>query len=297
MLREDHGAPQLANKLRLPTKPRPRNVRITIEERDLLVESAPPHARVWLLLCSDLAMRSGTAARIAPCHINTTNHTVTFTTKNGATQSLHLTRRLIQLLAPYCTPPPGTAAAWQNFTPSPPAKKRRGYNKPPRPTPWTSETPFITLLHPQHTQIVPQAMRSWWARHVKRLGMRKDIRPHDLRRATAVRMYEQVGDVRAVQALLGHRDTTSTWHYLDHDATHPTPQKGDPMTTTATPTATPALSLAAKLAAAPPARPHHPDGRIPRARLLELLAEMCDENPDVRAHLRRQMEEGGWCHG
>jgi integrase len=45
----------------------------------------------------------------------------------------------------------------------------------------------------------------------------KRITFHDLRRTAAVRMYEQPGDLRTVQALLGHRNLQSTLWYLDHD--------------------------------------------------------------------------------
>jgi integrase len=48
-------------------------------------------------------------------------------------------------------------------------------------------------------------------------GITRRIVPHDLRRTAAVGMLEATGDVRDVQALLGHRTLASTIWYLDHD--------------------------------------------------------------------------------
>ena len=49
------------------------------------------------------------------------------------------------------------------------------------------------------------------------LGITRRIVPHDLRRTTAVAMLRATGDVRKVQALLGHRSLQATIWYLDHD--------------------------------------------------------------------------------
>ncbi len=53
--------------------------------------------------------------------------------------------------------------------------------------------------------------------HRKRLGFTRRIVAHDLRRTTALALYKHTGDVRDVQALLGHRSLQSTIWYLDHD--------------------------------------------------------------------------------
>lgn len=49
------------------------------------------------------------------------------------------------------------------------------------------------------------------------LGITRRVTPHDLRRTAAVNMLEATGDLRDVQALLGHRSLQSTLWYLDHD--------------------------------------------------------------------------------
>lgn len=47
-------------------------------------------------------------------------------------------------------------------------------------------------------------------------GLDPALRPHDLRRTTAVRVLEATGDIREVQAALGHKRLANTVHYLDH---------------------------------------------------------------------------------
>lgn len=49
------------------------------------------------------------------------------------------------------------------------------------------------------------------------IGITRKLTPHDLRRTTAVKLYEATRDARDVQALLGHRSLASTIWYLDHD--------------------------------------------------------------------------------
>jgi site-specific recombinase XerC len=50
-----------------------------------------------------------------------------------------------------------------------------------------------------------------------RCGIARNLRPHDLRRTTAVKIYEGTKDLRTVQTILGHKSLGSTIYYLDHD--------------------------------------------------------------------------------
>jgi integrase/recombinase XerC len=61
-----------------------------------------------------------------------------------------------------------------------------------------------------------------WRRWKQRLGIRKELRPHDLRRALARALYDQTGDLRQVQSLLGHASLRATFHYLGESRTEPT---------------------------------------------------------------------------
>jgi integrase len=60
-------------------------------------------------------------------------------------------------------------------------------------------------------------MRRAFTRLRKRLNFNRRIIPHDLRRTSAVAMLEATGDLRDVQAFLGHLSLHSTVIYLDHD--------------------------------------------------------------------------------
>jgi hypothetical protein len=80
-------------------------------------------------MCSDLAIRSGTAAKIAPKHYNKQARTLTFCTKKGREMCLPVTDELDAMLRPLA----GLDA----------------------------ETPFVCLLHPQghvHSRHLRDAM-------------------------------------------------------------------------------------------------------------------------------------------
>lgn len=194
-LTEMCGAPQCAQALpRVPT-PRPRNVTVTEDERTRLLEAAAPHLRLWLLLCSDLALRSGTAAYIAPQHYDEGAGELTFTTKYSERLTLPVTEEIAELFA-QCDPRDPTPFTMQLHR----AQGRRG----PKPT---------------HSRYYANSLRREFQTLLDTTGIKRDLRPHDLRRSTAVAMLEATRDIRAVQALLGHTNLASTFWYLDHHAT------------------------------------------------------------------------------
>ncbi len=181
LLREEHGAPKLKDKVPRVTRPAPRNITATIDERALMLAHATPWVRCWLLLCSDLAIRSGTAARIAPIHYDSARQEVTFRTKYENAQTLPVT---------------GALAAIFDATTGDPSK------------------PYVELLRGR--PICQIVLLHEFKKLRQRLGMQKRITPHDLRRTTAVQTLELTRDLRFVQALLGHQSLASTFHYLDH---------------------------------------------------------------------------------
>lgn len=63
------------------------------------------------------------------------------------------------------------------------------------------------------------SLRKLFANLRRKLGIRRKLTAHDLRRTTATRIYDATRDVRLVQALLGHGDLGSTLWYLDHHLT------------------------------------------------------------------------------
>ena len=191
---ENHGAPKLDSHVRRYASPRPRNVTVTEQEREALFAAAPPHMRLWLLLCSDLAIRSGTAIALGPRHFNTHTGTLTFTTKYDERLTLPATAEIRALIATCDTSDPLSFVRqlWQR------------------------------QHHADHmtgrcTTLTADALRHSYTRMRKRLGITRKLVPHDFRRTTAVAMLRHSGDIRDVQAVLGHRSLQSTIWYLDHD--------------------------------------------------------------------------------
>lgn len=189
---ENHGAPKLDQTVRRPATPRPRNVTVTEDERAALLAASPPHLRLWLLLCGDLAIRSGTAARIAPENWDAQRGQLTFTTKCDERLSLPATADVAALIA-LCEP--------------------------------TDPRPFVAQLWARHNRGTrgaqlrtydPRSLRAQLAAIRKALGIRR-VTPHDHRRTAAVAMLRHTHDIREVQALLGHKNLQSTFWYLDHD--------------------------------------------------------------------------------
>ena len=193
---ENHGAPKLDNHVRRYPGLRPRNVTATDDEREALLAAAPPHLRLFILLCSDLAIRSGTAARIAPEHYDSHRRRLTFTTKFGEKLSLPTTAGIETLLddCDMQNPESFVRQLWYGKN-----GQRRPYK-------------HAALTSSQHIQLVT----SFRTLRLK-LGITRHLTPHDLRRTTAVAMLRHTGDVRKVQALLGHRSLQATIWYLDHD--------------------------------------------------------------------------------
>jgi integrase len=175
---------------------RPRNITATDDEHERILAAAPNHLRLWLLLCSDLAIRSGTAAIIGPEHYDPNRQTLTFTTKCGEKLTLPVTAA-VKTLLDQCdqhSPIAFVRQLWMRHKP-------RGY-----------------LVRPQsNTGHQADTLNEAFRRLKLSLGITRKLTPHDFRRTAAVAMLQYTHDVRDVQALLGHRSLQSTIWYLDHD--------------------------------------------------------------------------------
>jgi hypothetical protein len=67
LLETAHGAPKgLSKTIPKIGKPSPRNTTATLAERAAIMTASPVHLRLLLLMCSDLAIRSGTALKMSP---------------------------------------------------------------------------------------------------------------------------------------------------------------------------------------------------------------------------------------
>lgn len=185
-LRDDHGIPRLWQAVpRIKNAP-PRDVTVTPEELRRLLAGAEPYLELFILLCSTLAIRSGTAARLGPQHYDRVRQTLTYTTKYDARQHQEVSARIAALIA-MCDPT-------------------------------DNATPFVAQLH-KRGAVHTHNLRAAFRRLCKRQGINRRIIPHDLRRTTAVQIYSITKDMRQVQAALGHSNMQSTVHYLDHRAT------------------------------------------------------------------------------
>jgi integrase len=152
--------------------------------------------RLWLLLCSDLGLRSGTAGRIGPEHYDTGSRTLRFVTKWGERLTLPVTEEIAAILDTL------DMSSLDSFV--------RQLQRLRHPSAHTGRWP-ASGVHQAGQCDLP------FRKLLKRVGITRHIVPHDLRRTAAVAMLEETGDIRDVQALLGHRSLQSTLWYLDHD--------------------------------------------------------------------------------
>lgn len=189
----EHGAPKLDGYVPRVPRPRPRNVTASQEQIDALMTGASPRLKLFLLLCNDLAIRSGTAVRLGPEHYDQSQGVLRFKTKFGVAQALPVTQA-VRVLLDTCDQSSPVPFVWQLPSARPARRKR-----------WKGVAGWSINLRRELTRLR------------KRLGIEKRVVPHDLRRTTAVRMLEHTGDLRDVQSLLGHSTLQSTIWYLDHD--------------------------------------------------------------------------------
>lgn len=165
----------------------------TDSERDHLLAVAPTHLRLFLLLCSDLAIRSGTAVAIGPDNYDATHALLRFTTKLGERLTLPVTAE-IKALIERCDLSRNMSFVRQMHEGQPNAC-------------------LISKRPDRYKHTIGSAFRAL----ARSIGITRKLTPHDFRRTTAVHLYQQTGDARDVQALLGHRSLASTVWYLDHD--------------------------------------------------------------------------------
>lgn len=192
-LSKHHGSQELADLIAAHPGLRPRNVVASEAEISALLAASRPHMRLWLLLCSDLAIRSGTAARLAPAHYDQRSAILRFATKLGEKLTLPVTAEIAAILntCDPANPESFVRQLWQ----------RHRLRHAPQSKPFKNSNQLNSQF---------QKLR-------RSIGITRKLTPHDLRRTTAVAMLEATGDIRDAQALLGHRSLQSTVWYLDHD--------------------------------------------------------------------------------
>jgi len=163
-------------------QPGPRTLIAQDDELQRLLQNAEPWLRCWLLLTGGLALRFSEALHLPYAAWNQGANTLTLTTKGHQTLTLPVTPELTDLLT-LC----------------------------PQPDPMT---PILQLLRGE--KVSREIVRRAWNRLKEKAHVNKHLRPHDLRRTVAVRLYNQTHDIIAVQQLLGHTNLRSTAWYLAH---------------------------------------------------------------------------------
>jgi len=179
-----HGAPEAITKdVPRAMVPPPRAVTATSDERRKLLAAARPGLRCYILLCSDLALRSGTAATICPNHYDAQARTISFSTKYNAKLTLPVTAELAQIFALATGP---------------------------------ADVPYVAQLGVATRRVKGKSLSGELSRLRRAIGVTHRLTSHDLRRTTAVKVYEHTHDLRTVQAVLGHKNLQTTLIYLDH---------------------------------------------------------------------------------
>lgn len=188
-LEQTAGArPTIADAVPRFRQPAARTIIATDDERRLVLANAYPALRFFLLLCSDLGIRHGTAARICPANYDARTKTLAFFTKGGVHQTLPVTPEIAEVFA----------------------------KLPKDAQPGTSVVNILRAHNPRGHQPGNQArFTKQWRALKKRLGIRDDLHIHDLRRTVAEDVWSATHDLRAVQHQLGHQRITTTAKYLE----------------------------------------------------------------------------------
>ena len=185
--------PTLSDAIPKVYQPAPRLTIATDEERESILTAANPALKFFLHLCADLGLRHRTAAVVSRANYNPHLRALTFKTKGDETQTLPVT--------------PAIAATFERL--------------PFHPNPYE---PVVNLLrkknHPGQQPGPRPRFTKQWAKLKRELGIRADLRIHDLRRTVAEEVWDATHDLRTVQAQLGHRSPTTTARYLANRINH-----------------------------------------------------------------------------
>jgi integrase len=163
--------------IQLPRLPVPpiRGVTAQPAEAERAITAARPALKLMLILALDSGLRYSEALDLGPGNWNSAGHSITFEGKGGYTRTVPVSERAEAIFSVL-----------------------------------TDTTPFIQQLQPHRC---PTTLHNQWCRLRKKLGL-QHLNIHDFRRTIATRLYAQSKDLRAPQALLGHKWLSSTIRYI-----------------------------------------------------------------------------------
>jgi len=161
---------------------RPRGTLVTVEAFNKVLDHVRPHMRLYLLLCSDAAMRSGTAVKITEANYDRERRSLVFTSKANSHVYVPLTARLAAMI-----------------------EQAEEYGE--------RDKPLVGRLGGMIGRNAAGHYARALQRAIRDAGVER-FTSHDLRRSTARRLYQDTKDVRLVQHMLGHVSMKSTFDYL-----------------------------------------------------------------------------------
>jgi integrase len=164
---------------KLPPPPA-RAITATHNELVRLLSDPAPWLRLFILLYLQCGLRRAETLRVTPRTWNREQHTATIPVKGGETRTLLLTPDVELLLDAAGDPPPDTS--------------------------------FISALYGKEVGF--STIRSAWKRHRTKHHVAENVTAHDLRRTAATIVMNATHDLRAAQQLLGHKNLSSTVHYI-----------------------------------------------------------------------------------
>lgn len=178
---ETYGAAPHALLLPRVKRAQHRTKTATHEQLRAMMLKALPHARLFILLAWQMALRFSECFAVTPASHNREKQTITIRTKGGKVRTLPTTPEIEALLAAA-----GDVAG-------------------------SEDLPYIAIL--KGGSCHPRAFRHTWKKMLRQAGI-EDLHPHDLRRTTLNNLYGVCKDLRAVQQFAGHESLSSTTHYL-----------------------------------------------------------------------------------
>jgi integrase len=177
------GRPYLHHAVPVIPRGAPRQTIASPEEIQKLCAAAPTWLRAIILLALHTGFRRGDCLRIAPIHYDAEKRTISIPQqKNKRRVTLPVSDGIAALFAA---------------------------------APKESPTTPLYQLH-RGKPIRTAALEEAWHKLKKKAGVNPDLWIHDLRRTSAVSLYELTKDLRMVEQLLGHQSLRATIQYLEH---------------------------------------------------------------------------------